>query len=122
MNREKVEGIGGVFFRAHDPLRLAHWYRDTLGIDSGLDGETVWTQKAGPAILAPFPLDNEKFDQRQGVMLNFRVGNLVAMVEQLRAEGISTEGEIVTEAGVGRFAWIRDPEANLVELWEPETA
>ena len=31
----KVLGIGGVFFRAHDPDALTAWYRDMLGIGAG---------------------------------------------------------------------------------------
>ena len=30
---EKVEAIGGIFFRAKDPAALAAWYHDNLGID-----------------------------------------------------------------------------------------
>lgn len=30
---EKVAGIGGLFFRAHDPNALANWYQQHLGID-----------------------------------------------------------------------------------------
>jgi glyoxylase I family protein len=45
---ERVTGIGRVFFRANDPLELAHWYRDQLGVDSGVDGESVWRQEPGP--------------------------------------------------------------------------
>jgi hypothetical protein len=29
---ERVRGIGGVFFKARDPDRLAAWYREHLGI------------------------------------------------------------------------------------------
>ncbi len=29
---EKVAGIGGLFFRAHDPKALAYWYLQHLGI------------------------------------------------------------------------------------------
>jgi glyoxylase I family protein len=49
---ERVTGIGGVFFRANDPLELAHWYRDQLGVDSGVDGESVWRQEPGPTVFA----------------------------------------------------------------------
>jgi hypothetical protein len=28
---ERVTGIGGVFFKANDPARLAAWYRDQFG-------------------------------------------------------------------------------------------
>jgi glyoxylase I family protein len=30
--KETVSGIGGFFFRAHDPKGLALWYQDHLGI------------------------------------------------------------------------------------------
>ncbi len=29
---EKVLGIGGLFFRSHDPERLGKWYQDHLGV------------------------------------------------------------------------------------------
>src|SRR5262249_6112152 len=31
---ERVNGIGGVFFKARDPKKMAAWYRDHLGIQS----------------------------------------------------------------------------------------
>jgi glyoxylase I family protein len=31
--KEKVLGIGGLFFRANDPGALGQWYRDNLGIN-----------------------------------------------------------------------------------------
>jgi len=33
---EKVDGIGGVFFRAKDPAALARWYETHLGINPAL--------------------------------------------------------------------------------------
>ena len=29
---KRVTGVGGVFFKAKDPKRLADWYRDHLGL------------------------------------------------------------------------------------------
>jgi hypothetical protein len=29
---EKVSGIGGLFFRARDPVAVGQWYRDHLGV------------------------------------------------------------------------------------------
>src|SRR5512140_362464 len=47
---EKVAGIGGLFFRAHDPKGLANWYEQHLGIalTPTTEGGTVWQQEAGP--------------------------------------------------------------------------
>jgi predicted enzyme related to lactoylglutathione lyase len=52
-------------------------------------------------------------------MVNFRVRNLDAMVVQLRTAGADIDGEIETEEGTGRFAWVTDPEGNRIQLWEP---
>jgi len=52
-------------------------------------------------------------------MINFRVRNLGAMVAQLRAAGIYVEIDEQHYPN-GRFARLKDPEGNPVELWEPE--
>lgn len=116
----RVDGLGGAFFRARDPVALARWYETHLGVSNGLEGETVWQQRAGPTVWAPFPQTTEKFGPEQAVMFNFRVGDLTAMLGQLREAGVDVDDEIVTDPGAGRFAWLRDPEGNTVELWEPE--
>lgn len=56
---EQVDGIGGFFFRAADPDGLAAWYEQHLGIDPVPTsyGATVWTQREGPTVIAPFGAD-----------------------------------------------------------------
>ncbi len=74
----------------------------------------MWQQAAGPTIFAPFPADSEKFGRRDRQwMPNFRVRDLDAMLAQLRRAGVKVEDRApVTEAGVGRFAWLSDPEGD----------
>lgn len=124
---QRVVGIGGFFFRAHDPQRLIEWYRAVLGIDtmdpSGAGG--VWMQEAGPTVFSPFVEDTDYFGRReQTFMLNFRVADLDAMLEQLRAADATVDDKVETLDGIGRFGWAADPEGNRFELWEPapETA
>jgi hypothetical protein len=90
---ERVTGIGGVFFRAKEPVGLAHWYRDQLGVDSGVDGDSVWTQEPGPTVFAPVESDASYYfaGPEQAVMVNFRVRDLDAMVAQLRAAGADVD-------------------------------
>src|SRR5260221_443524 len=47
---EKVTGIGGLFFRAHDPAALGRWYQQHLGISVIPTSyqESPWQQEAGP--------------------------------------------------------------------------
>ena len=118
---EKVAGIGGFFFRAHDPKALASWYQQHLGI--GLtptsDGGTVWQQEAGPTSFTPFPETSKYFGDPQKVwMLNFRVHSLDKMAAQLQAAGIEVKVDPHSYP-YGRFARLHDPEGNPIELWQP---
>lgn len=51
-------------------------------------------------------------------MVNFRVRDLDAMVAQLRATGIDVHVNPQPDPN-GRFARLRDPEGNPIELWQP---
>lgn len=114
---EKVQGIGGVFFRARDPETLSQWYREHLGIDTL---PQIWMQQPGPTVYMPFAADTDYFgDPAQQWMINFRVANLDAMITQLKAAGIDVETRKEWDSEVGRFARIHDPEGNPIELWEP---
>jgi len=118
---ERVEGIGGFFFRAQDPKGLAQWYADHLGVgpvptDYGLE---PWQQTAGPIAFAPFPAATKYFGRaEQQFMLNFRVRDLDAMVAQLRRAGISVDVDPEKYPN-GLFARLVDPEGNPIQLWQP---
>lgn len=122
--KERVTGIGGVFFRARDPKVLAQWYQDHLGVfvvpQSAND--PVWTQQAGPTAFSPFPEKTNYFgDSTKQWMINFRVGDLDKMAQQLEAAGIAVKVDPTTYPN-GRFARIHDPEGNPIELWQPMSA
>ena len=119
--KEKVAGIGGLFFRAHDPNALGKWYREHLGIAIGLtpDAESVWHQEAGPTAFTPFPETTKYFgDPSRSWMVNFRVHDIDKMVAQLRAAGIEVK-DPESYGSIGRFARLHDPEGNPIELWQP---
>ena len=118
---ERVTGIGGIFWRSENPPELARWYRDVLGIDTYSDEDNgVWWQQAGPTVVSPFAADTDYFGRMdQGSMLNFRVRNLDAMLDQLRDAGATVLPDTQLMEGVGRFGWAEDPEGNRFELWEP---
>jgi predicted enzyme related to lactoylglutathione lyase len=124
---ERVTGIGGVFFKARDPLALLEWYRRNLGVEPEPDGEAVvfsWRQaetpdRPGSTTWAIFPSDTTYFGRSGSQhMINYRVARLDPMLEQLRAAGAEVD-ERVEESAFGRFGWAIDPEGNRFELWEP---
>jgi predicted enzyme related to lactoylglutathione lyase len=115
---ERVLGVGGYFMRATDPTALGAWYRDCLGLDADENG--LWRQEAGETVFATFDSETEYFGSRaQQTMLNFRVRDLDAMLDQLRLKGADVAQETEDFEGVGRFGWVTDPEGNRVELWQP---
>jgi len=121
---EKVTGIGGLFFRAHDPKALGLWYQQHLGISlmpTGLD-DSVWQQEAGPTVFAPFKETTTYFgDASKSWMVNFRVRDLDKMAAQLEAAGIAVKIDPQSYPN-GRFARLQDPEGNPIELWQPKVA
>lgn len=118
---EQVTGIGGFFFRSNEPEALGQWYKDHLGIALVPEDyyHKPWSQEAGMTVFAPFPHDTEYFGRpEQQWMINFRVRNLDAMVEQLRAAKIEVTVDPETYPN-GRFAQLQDPEGNPIQLWQP---
>ena len=122
---KRVTGIGGIFFKAKDAGSLRDWYRTHLGIEAdGANGfifewrEAEHPDKTGQTVWSVFPGDTKYFAPSQAsFMINYRVADLGAMLEQLRAEGVEVERAENYE--YGKFAWVMDPEGNRIELWEP---
>ena len=70
-------------------------------------------------MFAPFPQDSEMIGPPEHTwMINFRVDDLDAMVDQLRAAGETVEVDPQTYPN-GCFAELRDPEGNGIQLWQP---
>lgn len=112
-------GVGGIFFRAKDPEALAAWYNETFGIPAA-EGGPPWQAEGGVTVFAPFKADTDYFGPSgQWAMVNFRIGDLDAAVTALARAGVPLVKDIEEMEGVGRFAWVEDPEGNRIELWEP---
>jgi len=122
----KVTGIGGVFFKTtSDPKAVSAWYRDHLGIELEDWGGAVlkWPDdKANDGGMTVWNLaahDSEWFSpSASSFMINYRVDDLVGLIEQLRAADVQIVAGPESHEN-GKFAWIMDPDGNKVELWEP---
>jgi predicted enzyme related to lactoylglutathione lyase len=122
----RVTGIGGVFFLSKGEGKdLSSWYERHLGLrheDFGaaiLNWEDDKAEDKGATVWRVAERDSDWFSPSQSTfMINYRVDDMAAMIEQLTAAGIEIhQGPEYHENGV--FAWIIDPEGNKVELWEP---
>lgn len=124
----KVIGIGGVFFKTDDVQRTRQWYKDHLGIANNEHGGSfVWRKfdsadDFGFTVWHAFPENDDYFNlSEKEYMINYRVNNLDALINQLEREGVELVGE-VEEYPFGKFAWILDPNGQKIELWEPYDA
>lgn len=122
---KKVTGIGGVFFKCKDPNKVKEWYNTHLGVESSPYGASFeWYQDAegkekGLTQWNPFDEKTKYFEpSAKDFMINYRVVNLEALVQELKQNGVTIVDNIETY-DFGKFVHILDLEGNKVQLWEP---
>ena len=122
---KRVTGIGGIFFKCNDPKKVREWYQAHLGLNTNQYGSVFeWYQGAdstqkGFLQWSPFSEKTKYFEpSTKEFMINYRVENLVALVEELKKEGVTITDTIQTY-DYGKFVHIMDIEGNKIELWEP---
>ena len=125
----KATGIGGVFIYANDAQALSEWYARHLGFSfTPMDaGKTFYQElftrndrdptQRQRTVLAIFTATPKLPAERREFMANYRVDNLEKLLAHLRQSGI--EIEKTEDYPYGHFAWVRDPEGNRIELWQP---
>jgi predicted enzyme related to lactoylglutathione lyase len=123
--KPKVTGIGGIFFKCKDPNKMKEWYKTHLGIDAGQYGASFeWYQDAEGKKkgLTQWNLNSETaklYDpSTKDFMINYRVENLEALVEELKKKGVTVLDKVETY-DYGKFVHILDAEGNKIQLWEP---
>ncbi len=123
MTKKKVTGIGGILFKSENPQKTKDWYEKHLGFKTDSYGTTFQWQdqegQKGHTVWSPMEKDHQHFeDGDRDFMLNLRVDDLDAILEDMKAEGVEQIGE-TQEYEYGRFAYVKDPDGMKVELWEP---
>ena len=119
-----VLGLGGVFFKAKDPVALIGWYRDVLGLEVEDWGGVVFkpaamaAQPGAGTVFSPFASDTGYFaPSTKEFMLNLAVDDLDGILARCAEHGV--EATIQPDESMGRFAHILDPEGTKIELWQP---
>jgi len=127
--RIAVDGIGGGFLYANDAKALSNWYAHHFGmrIETYEDGKVYGTEFKYRRLSDSSKIDSTVFSisqsktplpaERHECTVNYRVRDLTAFLAQLKSDGI--EVEKTEDYDYGRFAWIKDPEGNRIELYQP---
>ena len=123
---KKVTGIGGIFFKCKDPQKIKEWYKKHLGLNTDQYGTNFESRQSDEPDKktflqwSPFANDTKYFEpSEKEFMINYRVNNLEALVEELKKEGVTITDDIEAFE-YGKFVHILDIEGNKIELWEPK--
>ena len=103
---------------------MREWYHKHLGLNTNQYGAVFeWRQgadsaKKGFTQWSPFAEKTTYFQpSTKDFMVNYRVGNLAGLIDQLRTDSIKILDKIET-VDYGKFVHIMDMEGNKLELWE----
>ncbi len=121
----RVTGIGGIFFFSDDPEATKQWYAKNLGLEVNEYGSTFEFRNANrPDEInylqwSAFKSGNEYFaPSKREFMINYRVQHIEALVEKLKANGV-TVVDSIENFEYGKFVHIMDLDGTKIELWEP---
>ncbi|ELR73866.1 Glyoxalase/Bleomycin resistance protein/Dioxygenase family protein [Fulvivirga imtechensis AK7] len=124
-NNKKVTGVGGIFFKCKEPNQMREWYDKNLGLVTNEYGslfefrQSDDPEKKGYLQWSTFSENTTYFEpSEKDFMINYRVENIEALVDELKASGVTVLDDIETYE-YGKFVHILDPENNKIELWEP---
>lgn len=117
---------------AADLDRVRAFYADTLGLTptSELPGGVLMYQTAGGTAFTVY--QTEFAGQAGHTIANWNVDDIETEVRDLKAKGVHFEqydmpgvewqGGVATMAGMGKAAWFKDSEGNILCLEQPEAS
>lgn len=117
----RIVGVNALVLYANDPAGLAAWYARRLGLatmenldDGNFYGEIEDYHSGLTFQFAIYKTDRPLPAAARGLMVTYRVDDLDAFLRAFEAEGLPVERATLP---YGRFARLRDPEGNPLELW-----
>ena len=110
--------------------RARRYYEDTLGLETVDEmGDEVVTMKSGGTLVNVYRSDFA--GTNKATALTFAVADIAAEVRELKDKGVTFEhyamdglaedGDIYSAQGM-KTAWFKDPDGNILSLFEGETA
>lgn len=112
-------------FFSENPEQTRNWYAEHLGLEVNQWGSSFEFRNAHkPKEInylqwSPFKNDSDYFKpSEKEFIINYRVQNIEALVEQLKSKGVSIL-DAIESFDYGKFVHIMDAEGRKIELWEP---
>ena len=117
----RFRGFSEIALEAEDLERMLGFYEQVIGLEVLSRGEDrIWLD-AGDGRLGLWLPGAKEFEDRGGRDVHFALepldGEMPRVVERARASGIDVRGP-VTHPGGDRSIYLRDPEGNVIEVWD----
>ncbi len=117
---------GNVTIFVSDMSRSVDFYTKTLGLELQSRHGDHWAEVRTPADLViglhPASKDAPPPGTPGAMHIGLHLeGSMDAAIETLTGRGVSFE-KVIEDDGVGRFAYLHDPDGNRIYLWEPSAA
>ncbi len=131
-SKSNVLGVSGVFIYSPNPKALSKWYEKVFGFNFnywaenksyGLefvhDNANLRHSVGVPSTVMAIHPNNKKLGKGGGgnVKVQYRVDDIPRFVKELNALNVAVEK--VKKYSYGIFAWIKDPDGNQIELYQP---
>lgn len=95
------------------------FYRDVLGLSFGVRSGDDWAEfDAGGTTVALHGTYEGHAPPTDGATVVFEVEDLESEMRALAGRGVAFEGEVNEVPGYGRFVSFRDPDGNLLQMFE----
>ncbi len=99
------------------------FYRDVLGLPMRSRMGEDWAEfDAGGTTVALHGTREGHAPPQEGATVVFEVDDLDGAMTSFRGRGVGFEGEVNEVPGYGRFVSFRDPDGNLVQIFERAAA
>jgi predicted enzyme related to lactoylglutathione lyase len=113
-----IKGFGGIFWRTKNVDAIKNWYSQVFQLDiEDWNGTVIKPQEGNETVFSFFAENDRYFPADQQVMLNFQVNSMDETIKHLERIGVPLAKNVEVNE-FGKFAWIKDPDGRLIELWE----
>ena len=117
-----LTGFAELTLEARDIAALERFYTEAFGLDVlQRDDDRTWLSAGRNARLGLWTPGEKEFGDEGGRHVHFAFaatpGTLDVLVERLRRHGAEVRGP-EEHPGGDRSAYVRDPEGNVVEVWD----
>lgn len=114
-----LDRVDNAHYWTKDMDAAVSFYRDVLGLGMRMRAGEDWAEfDVGGTTVALHGTREGHAPPQAGATVVFEVEDLEQAIVSLRARGVGFEGEVNEVPGHGRFVSFRDPDGNLLQIFQ----